>query len=212
MTKREKREIDDSGDSGGILLKSNTEAPGEEVVRTTLKALLSQRTLISGVTSFSPTLLFRFLIVSWCFLLGTQDSSLINVPITVVDPAVKGSVKGSMVNAGWQGTLGGQNTTDNGIYQSNIVTSDMQEFYSGRYDSQYGNQQGDYLVGSGVDFDNRYLAQNSGFLQTWQTNGRYLQQVNLFVWFFAVKEMSQLLNDTTESGSEWAHHAEERGT
>lgn len=33
MTKGEKREIDDSGDSGGILLKSNTEAPGEEVVR-----------------------------------------------------------------------------------------------------------------------------------------------------------------------------------
>lgn len=193
MTKSEKREIDDSGDSGGILLKSNTEAPGEEVVRTMLKALLSQRTLISGIALFSPTLLFRFLIVSWCFLLCAQDSSLINVPITVVDPAVKGSVKGSMAHTGWQGTLGGQNTTDNGIYQSNIVTSDMQEFYSGRYDSQYGNQQGDYLVGSGVDIDNRYLAQNSGFLQTWQTNGRYLQQVKLsfcFLFFFTVKEMS----------------------
>lgn len=212
MTKREKREIDDSGDSGGILLKSNTEAPGEEVVRTTLKALLSQRTLISGVTLFSPTLLFGFLIVSGCFLFCAQDSNLINVPITVVDPAVKGSAKGSMVNAGWQGTLGGQNTTDNGIYQSNIVKSDMQEFYSGRYDSQYGNQQGDYLVGSGVDFDSRFLAQNSGFLQTWQTNGRYLQQVKLFVFFFTVKEMSQLLNDTAESGSEWAHHAGEGGT
>lgn len=181
MTKSEKREIDDSGDSGGILLKSNTEAPGEEVVRTMLKALLSQRTLISGITLFSPTLLFRFLIVSWCFLLCAQDSSLINVPITVVDPAVKGSVKGSMMNAGWQGTLGGQNTMDNGIYQSNIVTSDMQEFYSGRYDSQYGNQ---HLVGSGVDFDNRYHTQNSGFFQTWQTNGRYLQQVKLLFFFF----------------------------
>lgn len=180
MTKREKREIDDSGDSGGILLKSNTEAPGEEVVRTTLKTLLSQRTLISGITLFSPTLLFRLLIVSWCFLLCAQDSSLINVPIIAVDPAVKGSVKGSTVNAGWQGTLGGHNTTDNGIYQSNIVTSDMQEFYSGRYDSQYGTQQ----VGSCVDIDNRYRAQNSGFLQTWQTNGRYLQQVKLFVLFF----------------------------
>lgn len=41
MTKGEKREIDDLGDSGGILLKSNTEAPGEEVVRSTLQPPLS---------------------------------------------------------------------------------------------------------------------------------------------------------------------------
>ncbi|KAF7668466.1 hypothetical protein LDENG_00008050 [Lucifuga dentata] len=31
VTKMEKKEVDDMGDSGGILLKSNTEAPGEEV-------------------------------------------------------------------------------------------------------------------------------------------------------------------------------------
>lgn len=33
MTKGEKFKFDDTGDSGGILLKSNTEGIGEEVVR-----------------------------------------------------------------------------------------------------------------------------------------------------------------------------------
>lgn len=31
-------ELEDAGDNGGILLTSNTEAPGEEVVKTTSKA------------------------------------------------------------------------------------------------------------------------------------------------------------------------------
>lgn len=39
-TKKEKLELEDAGDSGGILLKSNTEAPGEEVVKTTPTYLL----------------------------------------------------------------------------------------------------------------------------------------------------------------------------
>lgn len=90
-----------------------------------------------------------------------------------------------MVNAVWPGnksTIGVHNVLENGMYNSGVVTSDVQEFYSGQYDSQYGTQQfnGDYLVGSGMDFDNRYLAQNAGLLHTWQTNGRYLQQVKLF--------------------------------
>ena len=33
MTKEENKEMDDMGDSGGILLKSNTEAPGDQLVR-----------------------------------------------------------------------------------------------------------------------------------------------------------------------------------
>lgn len=33
VTTKEKLEMEDTGDSGGILLKSNTEAPGEEVVK-----------------------------------------------------------------------------------------------------------------------------------------------------------------------------------
>lgn len=90
-----------------------------------------------------------------------------------------------MVNTVWPGnksTIGVHNTLENGMYKSGVVTSDVQDFYSGQYDSQYGAQQfnGDYLVGSGMDFDNRYLTQNSGLLHTWQTNGRYLQQVKLF--------------------------------
>lgn len=70
---------------------------------------------------------------------------------------------------------------ENGMYKSNVTTN-MQEFYSGQYDDQFSSQQynRDFLVGSGVDFDNRYLAQNTGLLHTWQTNGRYLQQVKLF--------------------------------
>ncbi|XP_020491022.1 desmocollin 2-like protein isoform X1 [Labrus bergylta] len=135
-TKREKMELEDVGDSGGILLKSNTEAPGEEV-----------------------------------------DASLINVPTFVNDAAVKGSVKG--LNAGWQGTtsnsnMGGMSTQDIGMYTSGVKTN---EFYSGQYDSQYGSQHnGGQLLGSGVGFDNRFVAQDSSLLQTWQTNGRYLQQ------------------------------------
>lgn len=46
VTKKEKMELEDVGDSGGILLKSNTEAPGEEVVKTCSSAC-------SGSTSLS---------------------------------------------------------------------------------------------------------------------------------------------------------------
>lgn len=96
---------------------------------------------------------------------------------TVVDPVTKGSVKGQMVSSGWPGTtLGGQKQVDKGFYESNMVTTDAQDYFSGCYDSQYGQQ----LVTSGVDIDSRYLAQKAGFLHNWQTNGRYLQQVMLF--------------------------------
>ncbi|XP_044076580.1 desmocollin 2 like [Siniperca chuatsi] len=141
VTKREKLELDDAGDSGGILLKSNTEAPGEEV-----------------------------------------DSSLITVPTVGYEPAVKGSVKGSMVNAGWLGnnsssTIGAHATHDNGIYKAGVLTNDMQEYY-GQYDSGYGTHHlnGGNLLGSGIGFDNRHLIQDSAFLHNWQTNGRYLYQ------------------------------------
>ncbi|XP_051277442.1 desmocollin 2-like protein isoform X2 [Dicentrarchus labrax] len=140
-TKGDKLEIDDAGDSGGILLKSNTEAPGEEV-----------------------------------------DSSLITVPTTMVDQAVKGSVKGSVLNAGWMGnksssTIGAHSTLDNGIYKSGVVTGDMHQYYSSQYDSQYGAQQfNGGLLGSGMDFDHRQHMQDSAFLHNWQTNGRYLEQ------------------------------------
>ncbi|XP_041660277.1 desmocollin 2 like [Cheilinus undulatus] len=137
VTKREKLQLEDAGDSGGILLKSNTEAPGEEV-----------------------------------------DASLITVPTVINDAAVKGSVKG--LNTGWQGTKStssmggmGMGQQENGMYTGVKTT----EFYSGQYDSQYGSQfNGGQMLGSGVAFGSRYFAQDSSFLHTWQTNGRYLEQ------------------------------------
>ncbi|XP_033492070.2 desmocollin 2-like protein [Epinephelus lanceolatus] len=162
-TKRDKLEFEDVGDSGGILLKSNTEAPGDEV-----------------------------------------DSSLINVPTMGADPVVKGSVKGSMVNAGWLGnksssTFGAQ---ENGMYgQSGVHTTDTKEFYSGQYEgqyeSQYGTQQyGGTLLGSGAAFDSRYLAQDSSFLRNWQTNGRYLHQK---LGYFGTEEDGRYADDIVHS-------------
>ncbi|XP_035860719.1 desmocollin 2 like isoform X2 [Sander lucioperca] len=143
VTKREKIEFEDVGDSGGILLKSNTESPGDEV-----------------------------------------DSSLITIPTTGIDQVVKGSVKG--VNAGWTGnksfsTIGGQSIHGNGMYgASGVVTSDTQEYYSGQYDNQFGTQSGQFGVGNGINIDNRYLTQDATFLQNWQTNGRYINQLAYF--------------------------------
>lgn len=178
MTKGEKREIDDMGDSGGILLKSNTEAPGEEVVRSTTQPPLSARPLcfIASVPHGYTSSSFVFCIFQRrpaAFPFCAQDASLITVP-TVVDPVTKGSVKGQMAGTGWPGTtLGVQKQVDDSYYDSKMVTTDVQDYYSGRYDSQYGQQ----LLTSGVDIDSRYLAQSAGFLHNWQTNGRYLQQV-----------------------------------
>ncbi|XP_070701530.1 desmocollin 2-like protein isoform X2 [Pempheris klunzingeri] len=143
VTTRKNIEIDDAGDSGGILIKSNTEAPGEEV-----------------------------------------DSSLITVPATGFEPAAKGSVKGSMLNAGWLGnksssTIGAHSAHENGMFKSGCVTSDAQEYRSGQYDGQYDGQYGTQQFNGGhfgSSFDNRYLIQDSAVLHTWQTNGIYLHQ------------------------------------
>ncbi|XP_068594148.1 desmocollin 2-like protein [Cebidichthys violaceus] len=141
-TAKEHLKFDDGGDSGGILLKSNTEAPGEEV-----------------------------------------DSSLIIVPTTGAESAVKGSVQGFGTNA-WManngsGTMGAKSTHVNGMYNSDVVASDFDQYYTnsaGKY-NQYGAQSvGGNYIGSVEGFDNRYLAQDSTLLRNWQTNGRYLQQ------------------------------------
>lgn len=90
-----------------------------------------------------------------------------------VEPGVKGSLKG---NAGtW---ASGQGSFNQGTLKNGVYKSDIQDLYSGQYDSQYVTQQfnRDYLE-SGMAADNRFMAQNSSFLHTWQTNGRYLQQV-----------------------------------
>nr|XP_040027754.1 LOW QUALITY PROTEIN: desmocollin 2 like [Gasterosteus aculeatus aculeatus] len=136
MTKTEKKEIDDIGDNGGILLKSNTESPGEEV-----------------------------------------DHSLIAGPYIVTDSVVKGSVKG--VNSAWlasngSGTLGAKTT--NPIYNFDVVTSDLGQFSSGRY-----NQFEENYMGNSEGFDNRYLTQDSTYLHNWQTNGLYLNKKLTFL-------------------------------
>ncbi|XP_011617136.2 desmocollin-2-like [Takifugu rubripes] len=136
VMKKEKLELEDAGDGGGILLKSNTEAPGEEV-----------------------------------------DSSLITVPPFGGDAGAKGTLKGNTGTWGsGQGSFG-QGTLKTGVYKSGI-TNDIQDFYSSQYDNQYGTQQfnQDYFIDGGMGGDGRYLAQNSSFHHTWQTNGRYLQQ------------------------------------
>lgn len=118
--------------------------------------------------------LFRAHVAFWlsfhpmCF----QDSSLITVPPFGVEPGIKGTLKG---NAGaW---AGGQGSFGQGTLRTGVYKSDIQDLY-GQYDSQYGAQQfsRDY-VDAGMAVDTRLLARNASFLHTWQTNGRYLQQV-----------------------------------
>ncbi|XP_057714380.1 desmocollin 2-like protein [Corythoichthys intestinalis] len=114
-TKPELQILEDTTDSGGILIKSNTEAPGEEV-----------------------------------------DASLIKVPIS--------DIKGSEVNQDWQikgSTIGRQDTS---IYKTGFGATET-EFFTGQYDSQYGTQR----FNGGMNYD-------ANFLNTWQTNGRYLHQ------------------------------------
>ncbi|XP_041848513.1 desmocollin 2 like [Melanotaenia boesemani] len=137
ITRREKLELEDMGYSGGHLLPSNTEAPGDEV-----------------------------------------DSNLIGMGL---EQALKGSVKGSALNAGWLGnqsssTIGGHGIHDIGNYQGAISTTKMQEYSSGQYEHQYGQHVGSQLLGNGMGFDYRHVAQDSSYLHTWQTNGVYLQR------------------------------------
>lgn len=100
-----------------------------------------------------------------------QDPSLIMVPPLGAESGIKGTLKG---NSGtW---ASGQGTFKPGIYKP-----DIQDFYPGQYDNQYGTQQfsRDYFIDSGMAVDGRFQVQNSSFLHTWQTNGRYLQQVKM---------------------------------
>ncbi|XP_071347594.1 desmocollin 2-like protein [Trachinotus anak] len=80
------------------------------------------------------------------------------------------------LKGGWQGTkssstFGAQSTHENGIYKGGANTFASGQYQFGtRHESQYV----DHAVESG--FDQRYLAQDSTFLHTWQTNGHYLHQ------------------------------------
>lgn len=156
-TKKQNHEFVDVGDSGGILLKSNIESPGEEV-----------------------------------------DSSLINIPITGTESGVKGSVKGfASGNKGWvtsngSGTMGTKSMHENGLY-NDVVTSDMDQFYSSQFNNQYGAQSfgGNYMSNS-EGFDNRHLAQDTTLIHNWQTNGRYLHEK---LGYFGTEEDGRFADD-----------------
>jgi len=121
------------------------------------------------------------------FFFSPQDSSLINIPITGTESGVKGSVKGfASGNKGWvtsngSGTMGTKSMHENGLY-NDVVTSDMDQFYSSQFNNQYGAQSfgGNYMSNS-EGFDNRHLAQDTTLIHNWQTNGRYLHEVTLFL-------------------------------
>ncbi|XP_029931188.1 desmocollin-2-like [Myripristis murdjan] len=152
VTKNNKWE--ELGESSGVLLKSNIEAPGDQV-----------------------------------------DSNLIIVPNTGIEQPGNSSVKGSALNADWQGnksssTIGGFAMQESGVFKSSgvMVTGEQNEFSSGQYGNQFGTGQfgtgqfgtGQFgtgqFGGSSFAVDKRHLFYDSALHHTWQTNGRYLQQ------------------------------------
>ncbi|KAM4551150.1 desmocollin 2-like protein [Odontesthes bonariensis] len=108
------------------------------------------------------------------------DVNLVKIPIVGTEQAIKGPVKGSLVNVGWPGnqsssTFGGHSVHENGIYQHGISTTNMQEFSSGQYEHQQLNHLGGSQL-QGMGLDHKYLTQNSTNHHTWQTNSIYLKQ------------------------------------
>lgn len=89
------------------------------------------------------------------------------------------------LNSAWPGikstsTMGAYGMQESGTYKSGV---DMHEVFSSQYDNQYGTQQYGVQFGgqqSSMGLDSRYLAEDSDFVQNWQTNGRYLQQVMFY--------------------------------
>ncbi|XP_067273214.1 desmocollin 2-like protein isoform X2 [Pseudorasbora parva] len=130
-TKREKLYINDDTGTGGMLLKSNTEAPGEEV----------------------------------------KDGTLMMLPGTdVVDPP--GSLQGPIVTknvSSAAGNIGQQFFQGGGVYNTTTQDFGTEKYYSsGRYDNNlYGN----------AGFQK---FSNTNTLDTWKTNGRYLDRLAYF--------------------------------
>uniref|UniRef100_A0A667ZXY8 Cadherin domain-containing protein n=1 Tax=Myripristis murdjan TaxID=586833 RepID=A0A667ZXY8_9TELE len=104
--------------------------------------------------------------------LGESSGVLLKSNIEAPGDQVPGnsSVKGSALNADWQGnksssTIGGFAMQESGVFKSSgvMVTGEQNEFSSGQY-------------GSSFAVDKRHLFYDSALHHTWQTNGRYLQQ------------------------------------
>lgn len=93
--------------------------------------------------------------------------------------------KGSgIVNSAWPGikstsTIGAHSTRENGMYKSG---GKMHDVFSSQYDGQYGAEQygfGGQHMASDMGFESRHHFQDLA-VHTWQTNGRYLQQVMFY--------------------------------
>ncbi|KAK5617769.1 hypothetical protein CRENBAI_000379 [Crenichthys baileyi] len=142
-SKSEKILFDDTGYSSGILLPSNTEAPGDQV-----------------------------------------DSSLIILAKTGIEQAVKGSVKGSMVNAGWLGnkstsTIGGYSVHDNGFQQNSGLNTMNKHTFSSSQFGQYGQHVGSQVFGNGMD--HAQIVQSPAEFQNWRTNAFYLREKLIYL-------------------------------
>ncbi|KAM9789498.1 desmocollin 2-like protein, partial [Neosynchiropus ocellatus] len=123
-TKADKLSLHDVGGTGGNLLKSNIEAPGEEV-----------------------------------------DLSLIPAP-TAPDIGMTTKVGGMPGGQKSSSTIGMHD--ENGFY---TTKTDVRDFYTSNYETQYNGQQ---YSANQLNTLNRGMMQDSAFLHTWQTNGRYL--------------------------------------
>ncbi|KAI4809244.1 hypothetical protein KUCAC02_018150 [Chaenocephalus aceratus] len=145
-SKRENIALEDEGDSGGILLKSNTEAPGEEVDSSLITIPINGGEVTKGSIQGN---------------VGTAGG------------AWTGNGGAWTGNGGaWTGNGGLQ---EEAVYTKN-VQGNMQDVYNNQneqYGQQQGFGSGQ---GSGMAYDSRYLTQDSTFLHNWQTNGRYLDQ------------------------------------
>uniref|UniRef100_A0A672KW59 Desmocollin-2-like n=1 Tax=Sinocyclocheilus grahami TaxID=75366 RepID=A0A672KW59_SINGR len=125
-TKRDKLYISDDTGTGGMLLKSNTEAPGEEV----------------------------------------KDGALMMIPgAEVVDGSLQSGLMESKNVTSASGRQGQQFFQGGGVYNTTTQEFGTEKFYSsGRYDNNiYGNNTLQKLS-------------NTSALDTWKTNGRYLDR------------------------------------
>lgn len=124
-----------------------------------------------------------------------QDCTLIPVLPFEIDQAVKGSVKGSVLNIAWPGnksfsTIGGRSMHEDGF--QHFTTVERQDF-SNQYKSQnFGNQ----FTDGGATLDYRRITQGSAYYHTWLTNGLYLEQVRMLLDYscvgFFVHNMSEV--------------------
>ncbi|KAG7275164.1 hypothetical protein CRUP_015818 [Coryphaenoides rupestris] len=146
-TKHENKNFgDDIGDSGGILLKSNIEVPGEEVV---------DSKLIMG-PAFSTD-----------HMSGSAKGSLLNVGYV-------GNKSFSTI--GSQSMVGGAPGVKQALGQSSFSQTQFDQYnqYGTGQFGQYEESQ--YVGNNMAANSGQHFHDDAALNQTWQTNGRYLHQ------------------------------------